>query len=117
MKFKLDENLPVFATGIFQIAGYEACTVLQQRLSGASDDDLFALMQQEQRVLVTLDLDFSDLRRYPPPSHFGVIILRPPSQDVRSITTLLQRLIPLLQTEPITHRLWIVETHRVRIRE
>ena len=117
MKFKLDENLPTIAADVFIEANYDACTVYQQELSGIPDDSLITLMKQEQRILVTLDMDFSDIRVYPPSSHSGIIILRPPSQDVPSIVSMLMRLMPLLAVESIYNQLWIVEAHRVRIRE
>ena len=61
MKFKLDENLSPELSPLFSQAGHEAHTVLEERLSGAEDDRLFVRCIEEGRVLVTLDLDFSNL--------------------------------------------------------
>ena len=36
MRFKVDENLPVEVAQLFQEAGYEATTVLDQQLGGSN---------------------------------------------------------------------------------
>jgi len=61
VKFKLDENLSPEVAPLFSEAGHEAHTVLEERLSGAKDDSLFARCIEERRVLVTLDLDLQPL--------------------------------------------------------
>ncbi|MBI5482979.1 MAG: DUF5615 family PIN-like protein [Deltaproteobacteria bacterium] len=62
LKFKVDENLPEAAARIFREAGFDAETVLTEGLGGASDATLAAICKEEGRTLVTLDLDFSDIR-------------------------------------------------------
>lgn len=75
MKFKLDENLsPTLATQ-FVCAGHEAHSVLEQALGGASDPRLIEICQREGRPLVTLDLDFANIQRYPPASYCGIMVL------------------------------------------
>jgi len=71
----------------------------------------------EDRVLFTLDMDFGDIRAYPPGEYMGIVVFRPvkPSRD--SVLALLRQLIPVLKAEWAERRLWIVEPGRVRIRE
>lgn len=117
MKCKLDENIPVELSAIFYQAGIDAITVLDEELSGVTDAILFEVVQAEKRVLITMDLDFSDIRNYPPTCHAGIIVLRPRSQDILSIQLIIRRLIPLLLIESLAQRLWIVDDKRIRIRE
>ena len=81
MKFKFDENLPVELAEELRAAGYEAATVDDQRLVGAGDRQLSEVCKSEGRILVTLDLDFADIRTYPPEEHPGLIVLRLVRQD------------------------------------
>lgn len=81
MKFKFDENLPIECAQIFREANFDADTVYEEGLKGKPDDSIFDICQKEKMVLVTLDLDFSDIRSYPPNSHCGIIILRLNSQS------------------------------------
>ncbi len=58
MKFKVDENLPTEYASILRGAGFEADSVSDEKLSGASDSVLSERCRTEDRVLMTLDLDF-----------------------------------------------------------
>ena len=117
MRFKVDENLPVEVAQLFQEAGHEATTVLDQQLGGSRDATVASICQQETRVLVTLDLDFADIRTYPPAHYAGVIVLRLRRQDKPHVLAVCARTVSLLAQEPLTQRLWIVEENRIRIRE
>jgi predicted nuclease of predicted toxin-antitoxin system len=66
VKFKLDENLSPTLAGVFLAAGHEAHSVLEQKLGGASDPRVIETCRLENRSLITLDLDFANIRRYPP---------------------------------------------------
>lgn len=116
MKFKVDENMPAEAAGILRAAGHEADTVEEEGLAGSEDSVLALHVQQEARALITLDLDFSDIRAYPPADYHGIIILRPKRQDKFTVLELVRKFFPLLTTENLINSLWIVENDRVRIR-
>ncbi len=62
MRFKLDENLPVQLKRLFTEAGLDVATVLDEGLGGAADADLASVCLLEERVLVTQDGDFADIR-------------------------------------------------------
>jgi predicted nuclease of predicted toxin-antitoxin system len=116
MEFKIDENLPVEAADLLRRVGYDAVTVLEQRLGGTSDARIASICREEKRVLVTLDTDFADIRVYPPALFAGLIVLRLNRQDKPHVLDVIDRLIPLLSSEPLEHLLWIVEETRLRIR-
>ncbi len=116
MRFKLDENLPAEAADLLRDAGYDAVTVLEQEMSGETDASVAAVCEQEGRVLVTLDTDFADLRTYPPEDYPGLFVLRLRRQDKPHVLGVLRRMLPMLGTEQLDARLWIVDEERVRIR-
>ena len=116
MKFKTDENLPVEAALLLQEAGYACDTVLEEDLSGASDPIIALRVQEEERVLITLDLDFANIQAYPPGQYIGIIVLRSKSQDKPTILDLTQKLILLLRERTPEGELWIVQRNRIRIR-
>lgn len=117
MKFKIDENLPQTAAALLIGEGCEADTVFQEQLTGISDVDLAALCLNEDRVLITLDQGFGDIRAYPPNDYPGLIVLRLTKQDKDNVVSILRRAIDLLKDESLYRKLWIVESHRVRVRE
>ena len=117
MRFKLDENLPARAAELLDDAGHDTATVVSQKMVGAPDSEIAATVKRENRILVTLDTDFADIRTYPPEDYTGLLVLRPERQDIGSVTTLLEQTLPLVEDEFSSGSLWIVEEHRVRIRE
>lgn len=117
IRFKLDENIPRDAAALLRDAGHDVVTVLDERLGGSPDSKIFDVCQAESRILVTLDLDFADIRRYPPSKQAGICMLRPAFQGIESTLDLLKKTLPLFESEPITNRLWIIEPGRIRIRE
>ena len=98
------------------VAGHEAVTVDDQQLVGSNDRDLSEICRSEGRVLVTLDLDFADIRTYPPENYPGLIVLRLGRQDKPHVLDIFQKLLKAIGREPLEGRLWIVEGNRIRIR-
>jgi hypothetical protein len=83
---------------------------------GAPDRDLASVCRDERRALVTQDLDFADVRQYPPEQYAGLIVFRLTRQDAPNLLAVVDRLLPLLDAEPLEGLLWIVEEWRVRVR-
>jgi predicted nuclease of predicted toxin-antitoxin system len=117
LKFKVDENLPLEFASLFQEAGFDAATVADQILSGATDSTLLERCRADTRVLVSLDLDFANIQAHPPGTHSGIIIFRSKSQDKITLISLLKRLLPVLHLRSPEGRLWIVQSDRIRYRE
>ena len=81
-RFKLDENLPTAIKAALVDQGHDALTVLDQSLGGNEDYKIAAVCSEENRILIKIDVDFSDIRQYPPGSNPGIWILRPVSQSI-----------------------------------
>jgi len=117
VKLKLDENIDTRLAHALRGAGHDAVTVREQDLHGTDDTDLYQICVSENRALVTLDLDFSNILRYPPEGTPGLVVLR--GSDDLFVTTriLIETLIEALNKENPLNQLWIVEPGRVRIHE
>lgn len=118
MRLKLDENLGRAIAQIFREAGHEIATVQDQGFGGIHDEALYERCRQEGRCLVSLDLDFSNVLRFPPDPTAGLAVLRPAGRPtLAALSSLAHRLVQALSIESITGRLWIVEPDRIRIHE
>jgi len=116
VKFKLDENFGTRTLEIFRAHGHDVHTVASQKLSGCTDLHLFHICQREQRCLVTLDLDFSDVTRFPPEASSGIVVVRVPRHPTPAVLEkLVQQFLAALGQTPLDRRLWIVETGRIRV--
>ena len=117
MRFKLDENLSPTIAGLLTEAGHDTATVAEQGLAGAEDPDIALVCLDEGRILLTLDLDFANVRAYPPHRYPGLIVLRISSQAPRRQVEIVSRILPSLSDRSLQGQLWIVEDSRIRIRE
>lgn len=86
MLIKLDENLPLRLAPLLSALGHDVHTVAEENLSGASDSKVWEAAQNEQRYLITQDLDFSDIRRFVPGTHHDILLVRLRSPDRQSLT-------------------------------
>ena len=76
MKVKIDENLPARVVSVLESAGHDVDTVVDKGLSGAVDEAVSRTATAAGRLVMTLDRGFGDIRRYPPGSHAGIVVLR-----------------------------------------
>lgn len=98
MKIKLDENLPASLIPILSNLSHDAHTVAEENLSGRSDRDIWDAAQGDERFLITQDMDFSDLRRFMPGTHHGILLVRLRSPDRQS---LIRRVREVFQQEEV----------------
>ncbi len=117
MKIKLDENLDPRLVPALESEGFDADTVAAENLSGSSDDMIYETCQKVGRVLVTLDLDFSNPFRFPPATTEGIVVVRPPRPVLSAIRATLFSVLPQLKSLPLKGTLWIVEPGRIRVHD
>ena len=116
MRFKIDKNLPIETADILHQAGHDAETVHSEKLTGAADWQISTVCKNENRVLITLDIGFADIRTYPPSEFPGFIVLRSKRQDKNLILEAIQKIVPAIEKEELMGKLWIVEEKRIRVR-
>ncbi|RMG25440.1 MAG: hypothetical protein D6732_22410 [Methanobacteriota archaeon] len=116
MRFKIDENLPVEVADVLQAKAFEALTVYEQNLSGVNDANLAQICRNEKRILITLDMDFADIRSYPPEEYYGFMVLRVKRQDKLYIMKIISEVVEVLLHESPIGQLWIIEEGKIRVR-
>ncbi|MEM9884096.1 MAG: DUF5615 family PIN-like protein [Planctomycetota bacterium] len=114
MRLKVDENLPDEIADQLREAGHDAMNVWQQEMQGVTDDRLVEVCRRERRAILTLDLDFTNITRYPPAELPGVIVLRLGQQSRHQARRAVSRLIGLLPEDGINGQLWIVGETNLR---
>jgi predicted nuclease of predicted toxin-antitoxin system len=77
-------------------------------MTGARDEDILGTCMQEERILITLDLDFADIRNCPPGETPGILVIRMNKQDKRTIIDTVARLLKVITKEQVADKLWIV---------
>jgi len=118
LRFKLDENFSPALAENFKKSGHETETVLDENLSGSPDEAIFQVCLAENRCLVTFDLDFSNIMRFPVENTPGIIVVRPNRQVTLAVmAAVTQQILLLLETNDPTGCLWIVEPTQLRVRK
>jgi predicted nuclease of predicted toxin-antitoxin system len=116
LRLKVDENLPFELVLLLRAAGMDVCHALDQQLGGKPDREVARICATETRALVTLDLDFADVRKFPPGRYPGILVLRLRRQDTESVLSVFRRLLPTLTVERVAGTLWIIDEVGVRVR-
>lgn len=117
LRFKLDENFSHHLAKRFEEAGYDVETILDEQMSGAPDDNLFQTVIAEQRCLVTLDLDFANIIRYPTDGTAGIVVIRPNRPITLAVLeSFTKQLLAEVAHQNPANCLWILEERKLRIR-
>lgn len=116
MKIKLDENLPHALIDLLSTLGHEVDSVPQEGLTGQPDDIIWQKTQQEKRFLITQDLDFSDINRFSPGSHFGLLLVRLRSPGRLALKAKIQQIFTEEDVEEWRHCFVVVTDRKLRIR-
>ena len=66
MKMFANENLYEPIIDYLRSIGHDVRSIRELGLSGISDDEVYQLPCKENRVIVTMDKDFSRMLRFPP---------------------------------------------------
>lgn len=117
-KLKLDENFSPSLAALLIEAGHDTETVLDEKLSGEPDDIIYKQSLNEGRCIVTLDLDFSDIIRFPAENTPGIIVIRPNRPiTLEVLKSMAFQVIEALRQNSPENCLWIIEPGRLRIRK
>jgi len=116
MKIKLDENMPIAFATLLRSDGHDTATVSEENLSGAEDNSILKRATEEGRILMTLDIDFADIRSFPIGSHAGVIVFRLNDQRWAALKEPAERLLASGLLPRLQRGLAIVDEKRIRIR-
>jgi len=115
MKVKLDENLGDRAADRFRQAGHDVATVHEEGLCSAPDLRLISACREENRCLVSLDLDFANPFLFKPRQFKGIAVIRLPHKPTADdLFAAIERLIAEMSRSSIMGKLWVIQRDAVR---
>jgi predicted nuclease of predicted toxin-antitoxin system len=116
MKIKLDENISRHLKPDLEKIGFDVETAADEKLLSQPDTFIARACRQENRMLFTLDVEFADLRKYPPGSHPGIILFRPPSLGPVSINTFILDFVKRTDLQKLSQAVAVADGKKVRVR-
>jgi predicted nuclease of predicted toxin-antitoxin system len=117
LKFVIDEDMPRSTAKVLRTKDYVALDVRDSGLRGKSDDEIFKFAQKEKAVILTGDLGFGNLLRFPIGSHAGIVIAHFPNEvSTSELNNQIIKAFEHLSEIDFTGNLIIIEPGRARIR-
>lgn len=99
-----------------QTEGHDIVTVHDFSLAGHEDTEILTFATAHHRVLLTIDLDFGNIRHYPPEHHGGVIILRVRPATLAQVHTMLAEFLQTTSQEQLVNTLVVIDHNKIRVR-
>lgn len=115
MRLKLDENLSRHLKSSLEVLGHDVQTAADEGLLTRPDSEVAAAAAAEGRMLLTLDLHFSDARAYPPGTHPGIVLFRPRSMGPLFVNEFVAPFVARARLEDAASCLVVVDPDRVRV--
>jgi predicted nuclease of predicted toxin-antitoxin system len=116
MNFFIDECVYRVTTQLLRNWGHDVLTAQEAGLAGKSDEDILAYAVTHQRVLITIDMDFSNIRRFPPKSYIGIIVLKIRPRAAEKVYKVLAQVLRDVNGEQLSKSLVIIDQSKYRVR-
>ena len=116
VKLKLDENLSRHLKQSLRALNNDVTTAADEGLLSQPDTTVAGAANREERMLLTLDLEFGDLRKYPPGHHPGIILFRPRSFGPLAVNQFVEDFVRSTELHLFAGCVAVVEPSRVRVR-
>jgi len=117
MKFLLDADVPRSSSLVLREHGHKVTDLRDISLGSASDKEVIKYAKENDFILVTRDVEFANILRYPKGSHVGIVVLRLPFDFTsEQINSVLNDFIKSVKVEELVKNVAIVELGRYRIR-
>ncbi|MFH1481438.1 MAG: DUF5615 family PIN-like protein [Pseudomonadota bacterium] len=95
---------------------HDVLTVSDQGLLMQNDTTIGKAAKSELRMLLTLDLEFGDLRKYPPGGHPGIILFRPRSFGPHAVNRFVEGFVRDTDLDQFAGCVVVVDPSKVRVR-
>ena len=117
LKFLIDEDIPRSTAKVLTDRGYKVLDVRDCNLRGEVDEEVFRFAQKEKAILLTGDLGFGNLLRFPVGKHSGVVIARFPNEiSASQLNNQIIKAFDTLAEKDFDKNLIILEPGKIRIR-
>ena len=113
---KLDEDLSPLVGEALETAGYVAATVRGQGWGGLKDAELWPKVCAESLLFITADKGFSDIRRFPPGTHPGILVRRPDRESIVEYRTLVEAVLAKHRLESLAETVTVASPRSIRVR-
>ena len=116
MRFLLDECLPPQMAELLRATGHDCAHVYELGLGGQPDEQIMALADRENRVLISADTDFGELLANAPVLAPSVILLRRTDKRAGSLAAVVIANLEQVTEDLAAGALIVISDTRIRAR-
>jgi len=116
MRLLADENLLEPIIDHLRSQGQDVFSIRDAGLCGISDDNVYRKACEENRIIITMDKDFTRTFRFPPENCGGIIVIKLYKYMVDETLAIFKKMFRALDEQNIAHNLVIISAESVRIR-
>jgi len=117
MKFLADMPVSPKTVAYLRSLGHDVYRISEKGLPKAKDREIVEIADSEQRIILTMDLDFPAILATSPKSTPSAIIFRLSDESHETVNFLLNDILPKVERELLKGAIVIIEDDRYRIRE
>ena len=114
-QFLADECVFVTTIRLLRGKGYKINSASEEKLLGISNGVLLKKAKVQKKILVTNDLDFSNILLYPLGSHSGIIILKITKKTEAQVHSVFLKLLEEISLPSIYGSLVVIDKNRYRV--
>jgi len=116
MRIFCDQNILTETVTFLRSLGHDVTSTRECGLSCAGDAEVLDEAVRQDRVLLTYNADFSDIRSFPVGTHSGIMRLRVLEQTAECLHPILERALQQLEKRDVSGKLVTLSRSSVRIR-
>lgn len=116
MRLLADLHIAPRTVEFLRTLGHDICRITDLLPADASDQEIVDRAAQEHRTILTQDLDFSSIIALSGRQTPSLLSLRLNSSKIEVVNSVLQRMLPVLESELEQGALVTIEDQRVRLR-
>lgn len=114
LRFLADENIFPTTVKLIRSKGYDVLDIKEANLTGITDIEVIQLAKKEGRILLTLDMHFSNIFLFPPSQSPGIIVIRGKPAVPVKVDSIVARFLESLTPQAISGALTILSDKGIR---
>jgi predicted nuclease of predicted toxin-antitoxin system len=113
----IDEDIHRSISEPLKRLGHRVMDIRDYGLRGSEDEEIFQFAQHNKAVLLSGDLGFSNILRFPLGTHWGIIIIKFPNEmSTEMINEEVYKSLNRIKDEDMSKNLTVISPGKVRIR-
>jgi len=116
MRILADMHISPATVHFLQTLGYDTIRVNEIMPSNSSDKEIVETAKKEERVILTQDLDFSEIISFSGEKIPSLISLRLSSSRIEFVNKRLEKVLPMIESDIEKGSIVVVEDNRIRLR-